>query len=359
MNRWIPLLGSVLAGAACNSERGFYQDLLPELESNPPGLENPVKTDVIVQVTTPMVDVLWVMDDSCSMSCITGCHGSLTDEVVENFPKFMQYFEGSGLDYHIGVITTDLDDPNAGGRLEYAGSIKYIELDTPEPEAVFFDMATVGTEGSGKERGLGTSYSAIEVLGDTYNSGYYRPEASLHTTVLANEDDGTPASFVSFDEYVDWYDDLKAEADMRTFNSLVCTVQSDGCNSAGNADWLGTNYLRATEEIGGIVWDLGNSDWAGLLDQLGAQAAGLKREYFLSSLPVASTIEVHVVTPEGAELSFDEAVGDPPVGDWIYDPQRNSITFQEYVPTSLSKIQISYTPAGSAVTGEVIEEVSP
>lgn len=346
MNRVASLVfvgATLLAG--CQSDQGFLQSLLPDLVSNPPALEDEVVTDAIVQVTTPMVDVMWVMDNSGSMSCVTGCHGSLTDKVTENFPRFMDYFIGSGLDFHIGVITTDLDDPNQGGRLQYGMGFKYIETETPNPIEVYMDMATVGTEGSGQERGLGTTYASIEDLGDTYNAGFYREGASLHTTVLSNEDDFTPASYISQSEFVDWYDSLKEETDERTFNSIVCVSSTEECPD------LGTTYVRTSEEIGGIVWDISREDWADLLDQLGAQAAGLKREYFLSKIPVASTITVKVETAEGALLSFDEVAGDPPEGDWVYDRNRNSITFMEYVPPSLATVLVTYTVASSQVEG--------
>src|SRR5688500_13834828 len=93
----------------CESESGIGGNLLPELVANPRELADPIKTDRIVQTTTPSVDVLWAIDTSCSMSCVVGCHGLISDLVVENFPKFTDYFVGSGLDYHIGVITMDTD----------------------------------------------------------------------------------------------------------------------------------------------------------------------------------------------------------------------------------------------------------
>ena len=53
-------------------------------------------TDVSTQVTTPEVDVLFVIDNSCSMN-------NEQSELTANFPSFMAYFLDSGLDYHIGA----------------------------------------------------------------------------------------------------------------------------------------------------------------------------------------------------------------------------------------------------------------
>jgi hypothetical protein len=73
----------------------------PPLEApNAKELESPTRTDEIVQLTTPSADVLWVVDNSSSMS---DNQRALTD----NFPVFFDWFLGSGLDYHIGVVSTD------------------------------------------------------------------------------------------------------------------------------------------------------------------------------------------------------------------------------------------------------------
>jgi hypothetical protein len=106
--------------AGCLSDQGLFNEFPPEPQVNPPDLANPTQTDVIVQVTTPMVDILWTIDNSCSMS----------DEqlaLTDNFPKFMDYFLGSGLDYHIGVTSTDMDDLTHKGKLQDGGTpYKYI-----------------------------------------------------------------------------------------------------------------------------------------------------------------------------------------------------------------------------------------
>ncbi len=321
-----------LVASAC-SEYNFDQDLPPEPVPNKPVLENPTQTDVIVQVTTPMVDVLWTIDNSCSMS-------DEQQELGDNFPKFMDYFLGSGLDYHIGVTSTDLDDPSHKGKLQDGGTpYKYIDEETPNAISVFVAMASMGTTGSASEKGLGGTYLALETNRDSFNAGFYRDEASIHTIVLSDEMDLTPDSIVSESEFISWYKGLKEEADNRTFSSVV--------------DFnVGGTYVHATNEIGGIVWDIRDEDYAEVLDRLGVQAAGLKREYFLSQIPVPGTIEVNVEDPSGATFEFFEAVGDPLVGDWVYESSRNSITFLTYIPTELAKVIITYTVLSSTLDND-------
>ncbi len=311
-------------------------------DSNPPVPEEITQTDTIVQVTTPEVDILWTIDNSCSMY----------DEqtaLTENFPSFMGYFSGSGLDFHVGVVSTDTDDPSHSGKLRQAAGVKFIEPDTPNPTQVFTAMAAMGTSGSGTERGLGGTFLALETLRDTFNSGYYRDEAAIHTILISDEPDYTQASLITKDEFVDWYDGLKREADERTFSTIA-------------SPQIGGTYFSITAQIGGIQWDINDTSWAAVLDRLGVQASGLKREYFLSQQPVDSSIVVEV--HDGPNVfKFERAVldeyGVPLEGDWLYDQTRNSITFIEYVPEALAKVVINYTllAAVQGEGGQVSEEM--
>src|SRR5687767_15154056 len=121
MSRLLPLL---IVGACIE----YDPEGKPKLPPNVYNLPSPpptTVTDVFVQVTTPKVDVLWVIDNS----------GSMEDEqadLVANFPAFMDFFLGSGLDYHIGVTSTDLDRNYNGsmGKLVMIDGIKYLDPET-------------------------------------------------------------------------------------------------------------------------------------------------------------------------------------------------------------------------------------
>jgi hypothetical protein len=352
MNRslvMLPLPMALVLGAC--TEYGFSKDLPQWPQSYPPPVEEITFTDAIMQVQTPKVDILWTIDNSCSM-------GPEQSDLTENFPAFMDYFLGSGLDYHVGVTSTDLDRNYNGsqGKLRVVANLKYIDADTPSPVEVYTSMATMGTSGSGTEKGLGATFEALETNRDTSNAGFYRDEAALHTIVISDEPDLTPDNVISDNEFKDWYDSLKPDYDMRTFSSII------------NFD-VGGAYRGVSQEIGGIVWDITSDDWPQLLERLGVQAAGLKREYFLSHLPVRDSIVVSIEDVSGATLDFSEAQIDPitlevidqdgdgiPDGDWTYDQLRNSITFLEYIPNSLSTIMIDYTVlASQAGQTDVIE----
>jgi len=299
-------------------------------EPNAPTLESPVVEDRIVQVTTPEVDILWTIDNS----------GSMADEqqaLTDNFPVFMQYFLGSGLDYHIGVISTDNNAANHQGNLREADGVRFIDEETPSPATVFTQMASLGINGSSNESGRATTYKAIELKKDDYNAGFVRESAALHIIVISDEDDhsgNNPISMVEFGQYLVG---LKDFPDMVTFSSIV--RPPNGMGGIFEID-TGTQYIEVTNFVGGILHDIANDDWGVVLEDLGVQASGLKHEFFLSELPVPATIAV-TVEEDGSTFEFVE--GD----DWTYSSSRNSIVFVSYVPNALSTVDINYTALSS------------
>lgn len=308
-------------------------DGIPPLgQANPAELENPVNTDRIVQVTTPAVDVLWIVDNS----------GSMDQEQVQlgqNFPAFMPYFLGSGLDYHIGVVSTDMKARTESGKLvPAANGEKWISVDSENPEQMFQQMSRLGINGDSFEKGREAAYTALELLKDSANQGFLRDDrtSGIHAIVVSDESDVSNANPISKAEFITWMNDLRPEDDaLATFSSIVNPPD------IGPLQGLpGTDYLELTDGIGGIKWPIGSDNWITVLEQLAIQAAGLKREYFLSQLPVDSTIEVQVQEPDG-DVITDQA--------WTYSINRNSITFDEFVPAPLSQVLIQYTVLSSMV----------
>lgn len=303
----------------------------PAGEANPAELENPTNVDRIVQVTTPSVDVLWVVDNSGSMD-------AEQTQLADNFPVFMPYFLGSGLDYHIGVTSTDMKNNGENGRLVAADNgDTWIDVDSNNPEAMFIQMARLGIGGSPTEKGRFAAFKALETHKNGANQGFLRDDrgAGIHTIVVSDEPDLTQADDITKAEFIEWMNDLRPDnPELTTFSSIVNPP------GGGIARPSGIDYLEITDGVGGIKWDIGSDNWISVLEQLAIQAAGLKREYFLSQLPVDSTIEVQVQAPDGDVITGQ---------DWEYSVQRNSIMFETFVPEPLSQVLIQYTVLSSMV----------
>jgi len=331
----------LLSLAACGSDFGFGD----EPDSPPVPAERPPQvveqTDLITQVTTPETDILFVIDNSCSM-------GDNQADLAENFPVFMEFFEGSGLDFQIGAISTDVENASQAGILKESDGLRYITPDVPNAAEVFDGMARLGSGGSNVERGLQAAYTMLELNANAEeNRGFFRDDAAIHTVFISDEQDQTLDPVITLEEWIRWYDGLKPEFEMRSASSIVCFP---GCSDIVP----GTRYLEVTDAIGGVAWNIEDSDWAEVLERLGIQASGLKKEYFLSQTPVVDTIQVSVLRDTGqvqpTEIRFDPAVFDetvdPPLlidGEWTYDERRNSITFENFIPDPLDVIKVNYT----------------
>lgn len=289
---------------------------------NPPDLSIPVQTDRITQVPVPSVDVLWVVDNSCSMS-------EEQTALTNSFGKFMKYFLDSGLDYHVGVTSTDMDTPGFKGALREVNGVKWLEPGTADPIKTFKSMARMGIDGSADEKGRAAVYTALELKKDGVNAGFLRDDAYLSVIIISDENDYSGRDPISLEDFIDWLKVEKEDPEQVTFSSIV--GPEGGCATAE----AGMEYLRVTRQIGGIEWSICESDWEGLLEELGVQAAGLKREFFLSQVPVEASIAVWVM--EG-ETRTDFVVGD----DYAYDRNRNSIQFATYIPTPLSQVFVEY-----------------
>jgi len=319
-------------------------DLIPgnglNAEPNPPDLSAETKEDRIVQVTVPSVDVLWIIDDSCSMT-------EEQNALAANFASFVDYFVGSGLDYHIGVVSTDWDNIGGAnrGKLQVSGGQRWIDETTADPVGTFKKMAVLGTGGSADEKGRAQAYGAIELLGDSFNSGFYREDAFLAMVVISDEDDYSGNNPVGLGEFTSWLQNIKPRDDMVSFSSIV--GPDGGCDTAVEP---GSDYLHVTRTVGGIEWSICDENWSQVLEELGMQAAGLKREFFLTEVPVVDSVDVRV-KEGGDELSFERGT------DWEYLRSRNSVRFFSYVPNPLSEVLISYEVlSGVKVVEEVVED---
>jgi hypothetical protein len=330
-----PPLGLVFAlvaafQAGCTIDNGLKGSSDANGAYNPPDLSVPKQEDSITQVTVPAVDVLFVVDNS----------GSMAEEqrsLRENFALFMQYFSGSGLDYHVGVTSTDCDSPRNKGMLieDDTTGTKFIDDSFSAADATrsFQQRANLGTNGSSDERGKDAAWAALVTNSSSTSSGFIREDADLSIIVISDERDWSRD--VTVNEFSNWMTALKPHG-----HSYFSSVVGLG-NSCINAE-RGTGYLEVTANVGGIEWDICSTDYASLLDQLGLQAAGLKNEFFLSLVPVEDSIEVSVTETDGTETVYSAGT------DWEYSQSRNSIAFNEYIPSPLAVVHITYDVLSTA-----------
>jgi hypothetical protein len=277
-------------------------------------------TDEFVQAAHDSVDVLFVVDNSCSMAVVQ-------DELAANGPWLFDYLVGSGIDFHIGVTSTDLDRNTNGsnGTLHSVAGVDYIDSLTPSPELVFASMVRMGTSGSATEQGLGAAYTALEVNGDTVNAGFLRDDSALSIVVVSDEQDHTASALITVPEFTNWLGGLAPDRPSVGFDAIVTQTGGDA----------GTVYMDVAASVGGAAFDIATPDYAPVLDALGLVASGLQTEFCPSTPQDPENVEV-TVEVASALLQFE-------FPDDFEGTAGGCIRFLDYVPSAGAIIRITYT----------------
>ncbi len=294
------------------------------------GQISPTVTDRFQQLPNPLADVLFVVDNSCSMDQEQANLGS-------NLGAFLAFAQSQGIDYQIAVTTTDVDPGGEDGR--FVGTTRIITPATPNASTVFQQNVNRGTGGSGIEQGFAASYLALsDPLINTWNAGFLRPDASLAVIYVSDEIDQSPQASSFYENFLR---NIKGFANSTLFSaSAVVGTTNPVCNGPGGSAEYAPNYISVANNTGGVVESICAANWGQTLANIGLNSFGLKRQFTLSSQPVPVTIAVSV---DGAQIPSTTAGGQV---NWTYDMGTNSVVFSaSAVPQANSTIEITYTVA--------------
>jgi hypothetical protein len=258
-----------------------------ELENNTPG-QSPIivalkgegvatndQTDTFQQANRPEIDLLLVIDDSCSM-------GPKQTSVANNLNTFMQWASQLQVDYHIGVTTTDVRNTPTGANKPTAGCLRgsplYITPATPNATTAFANNVRVGTTGSAYELGLEASYEAFQSTKlSGCNQGFYRPDAALSIIYIADESDQSPQP-TAF--YINFFRNLKGVRNASKIRaSAIAGGPNDRCADLISSD---ARYFDVAQQLGGLQISICNANWGQTLSQLGSLTFGYRSQFFLS-----------------------------------------------------------------------------
>ena len=296
----------------------------------PPIVRGPRQIDVYTQ-DEAIVDVLWVVDNSSSLN-------NERNRLAAQFDRFVSVLLAAQVDFHVGVISTDLSDPTRAGVLR--GPVPWIDRATRNPRAVFADAVTFpNDETVVLEEGLeATEIALTPPVADGPNRGFIRAEAALAIIVVSDEDDGSlgpTAHFVRFLKSV--------KGPGRSVNvslSAVVGPLPDGCYSPGEEHIFGAQakeaerYIEVAEATGGLVESVCAADFAPFVETLATSLAGLRRFFPLSAPPEPDSIEVRV---DGVPVARDDTNG------WTWLEDERAVTFNGAgVPSPGAELQIAY-----------------
>ena len=258
--------------------------------------------DVFNQNPAEDVDILLVVDNSCSMQ-------SYQTRLGQNFSQFISWFINANVNYQIAVTTTSLTTPNPDctasdhARIPAPGQFVddvIITPDTPDAASVFNDIVNVGICGSANEMGLEAARLALsEPNLSGANAGFLRPEASLSLIFVRDEEDYSP---LPVNEYINGFFDVKGQRDRDIFNASALAIDSGTCPTFIER---GTRYIDVAQQTSGVLGDLCAQDFENIVTELSLNASRLRDHFFLTSEPDPSNLHVYV---EEREIDCSEGI---------------------------------------------------
>ena len=306
------------------------------------GRENPIdRVEEFTQNASSgdKVDILWVVDNSGSMSNDQKVLAQTFDSFIDNFIK-------QKIDFQMGITTTSGytgSDVSADFKKLNA---KAARKDEDQFKTDFRELIKVGTKGSNTEKGLGYSRKFLEE-----NKSWLRSDALLVIVYLSDEDDQSrkrmtdPHGEKYVDIFINFLKGLKTEGKSRIqVYSIV--------NQPGDGSSVGDRYIKVSrafdpkkQTVASIKPDKkctknGRSVskecharyLSSVLSDFGGKILKLLNSFVLKGNPVEpKKIKVSVEGTLRAEK------------EWSYDFFRKKILFKEsYIPSESSRIAVSY-----------------
>ena len=268
------------------------------------------------QEEIPVLDVLWVIDNSGSMN-------QFQTSLSTNISSFMTAFAQTGADYNMAVITTDR---------WMISSI--LTPQTPNVEQALGNLVIQGTYGSGMEKGIEMSYRALSSSTSAGpGSAFYREDATLVVIYVSDEQDW---SNPGWSHYLSFFDGIKPTGQFVPYG--VISDVPGGCQYTtfnGHVRSLqpGLGYWDLIDHYGGSWYSICATDWGVQLQDLAGEVTGRRMFGLEEPDPIVNTIDVYV---NGQSTSM-----------WEYDEASNSVIFAEgHVPDEGQTIQIDYAVWG-------------
>ena len=292
------------------------QTPLAEAEQTAEGTYDATYEETFDQDEIDSVDILFVVDNSCSM-------GGQQTQLANNFDTFMNVFQSSGIDYNIGFVTTD-DETMVGDLITTA---------TADPAAEVAQIIdSIGTNGSANEKGMDHAYDALQSGADFGpGSTFWRTDSKLIVIFVSDEDDMSSITPTSFKTYVVA---VKGAADYVTAHAVAGDYPG-GCSTNGGAAEA-YEYYTIVNYLNGTFLSICADDWGTPLETL-ANDSLLKNTFTLAKEAIEKTIYIEV---DGIEST-----------EWTYDSATNSISFNEgYTPAAGTTIYVSYNPISDCPT---------
>lgn len=302
------------------------------------------------------IDILWVIDNSGSMS-------TSQTNLGNNFRSFINKFIDRDLDYRIAVTTTDAywgkytgstsNSRIKDGTSKLKSGYFVIDKNTINIDDVFLTNIMQGTNGNGDERAFS---SFEETLNNNLNADFRRPDAFLAIIIVSDEDDFSHDDFYNgsksyyftenyndskmytTDYYVEFLKQItQSSADKYNFSVNSISIIDSQCLTklANGSRKIGHRYIDLVDKTKGVKSSL-CSEFGPNLELISDSIIQLSSIIQLNRKPIVETIKVYV---------GDQFIQKDSINGWSYDPLSNSITLNgNSSPKNGEKVYITYDP---------------
>ncbi|MGV3622793.1 MAG: choice-of-anchor D domain-containing protein [Archangium sp.] len=272
--------------------------------------------------STSEVDILFVIDDSCSMA-------DEQQALASNFMSFISGATQGGGDWRIGVTTTDLFAQQGVLRSGGSGFPTVLTPSTPNVAAAFAANVSVGVSGSGYEQPFAAMQAAVsEPNRSGLNANFLRTDAALAVVIVT---DAVEQSQGTVSQYVSMLRSLKSNLPELVNVSVVgpFTAPSAGCSVEGVDNGRYDAIVTATN---GARANICTTNWSQDLTALSNSVFSARRSFTLTGTP-RSRADV-TVTVNGTAIT----------SGWTLDAVNNAIVFANPPPAG-ADIVIGYRTA--------------
>lgn len=343
-----------------------------------PAFQVGAKTDYQEQSSNPAdfknLDLLFVVDNS----------GSMADEqqhLANSFESFIEQFSERDLNFHIGVVSTDIRPGNTwtgaqsgscgrpyqgifnggpGTLLSKYSAYKFLTPDVPNYINKFKNNVLLGTCGSGREMGIASAHAFLDparLAPGGYNAGFVRDDAYLAVIIISDEDETRSNDDIT---YIKQFPTertarvqglknrmlaLKPETpEMLRVDAIVAPslAQCPTVHVENGIVGVGEVYQEVALAMGGKVSNI-CSDFANDLVDIGTQILIQLTRFPLKQVPANSLVEVRVngmLVPQDANngwMLIDSA------GQYFVEFRGGAI------PKNGDKIGITYVPTAPTI----------
>ncbi len=252
----------------------------------------------------PSVDLLFLIDNSCSME------GDNIDDITLGIPLLINELAMVSNWQMIEVTHTN-----------GCSNVPILDANSPNPAQDLINNAFV--PGSISEALLQTASQALsQTFPGGCNSGFLRPGALLHILVASDEPEQSGVS------YTTWLQDFESyvpRADMMTVSAVV-DINNCGFGAAG--------YIEAANATGGALLDICDPTWGAQLTNIADSIADAPPTYVLPIQAIADSLIVMVDGIVTVDFSYSPTLGILTVTDPTFVKGVSEVTVEYALASS-------------------------